>query len=83
MFIPGVIVGYLVNNGHKDGAKNGIIAGLIGGFILGILTYIIIDFNLPPFPKVVYYIFAFALFTAATSAILVGGIIGSLIKEKI
>lgn len=85
MFIPGVIVGYLVNNGYKNGAKNGIIAGLIGGFILGILTYIIIDFNLPPFPNVVYYIFVFALFTATTSAILdaVGGIIGVLIRDKI
>jgi hypothetical protein len=85
MFIPGVIVGYLVNNGYKNGAKNGIITGIIGGFILGILIYITIDFNLPPFPNVAYYIFVFALFTAATSAILdaVGGIIGALIRDKI
>lgn len=85
MFIPGVIVGYLVNNGYKEGAKNGIVAGIIGGFILGILTYIMIDFNLPSFPNVVFYIFVFALFTAATSAVLdaVGGIIGTLIRDKI
>ena len=41
-FIPGIIVGYLVNNGYKDGAKNGakngFIAGFIGGFILGIFS---------------------------------------------
>ncbi len=85
MFIPGVIVGYLVNDGYKNGAKNGIITGLIGGFILGILIFIIIDFNLPPFPNVIYYIFVFALFAAATSAILdaVGGILGSIIRDKI
>lgn len=85
MFIPGVIVGYLVNNGYKNGAKNGIIAGLIGGFILGILTYIMIDFNLPPSPNVVFYIFCFAFLAAAYSAILdaVGGIIGALIRDKI
>ncbi|MBP1945776.1 putative membrane protein YeaQ/YmgE (transglycosylase-associated protein family) [Methanobacterium petrolearium] len=84
IFIPGVIVGYLVNNGYKNGAKNGIITGLIGGFILGIIIFITIDFNLPPFPNVVYYIFMFALFSAATSAILdaIGGIIGSLVKDK-
>lgn len=85
MFIPGIVVGYLVNNGYKNGAKNGIIAGLIGGFILGILQYITIDFNLPPFPNVVSYIFVFALLTATASAILdaVGGIIGSLVRDKI
>lgn len=85
IFIPGVIVGYLVNNGYKDGAKNGIVTGLIGGFILGILIYITIDFNLPPFPNVVSYIFVFALFTATASAILdaVGGIIGALIRDKL
>ena len=33
-FIPGIIVGYLINNGYKNGAKNGIITGIIGGFIL-------------------------------------------------
>ncbi|EKQ53244.1 MAG: hypothetical protein B655_1393 [Methanobacterium sp. Maddingley MBC34] len=84
MFIPGVIVGYLVNNGYKNGAKNGIIAGLIGGFILGIWIVITLDFNLSPFPSVVLFSTS-ALFVAATSAILgaVGGIIGSLIREKI
>ncbi|AUB57251.1 hypothetical protein BK008_02230 [Methanobacterium sp. MZ-A1] len=43
-FIPGIIVGYLVNNGYKDGAKNGFIAGIIGGFILGILQLHLIGF---------------------------------------
>ncbi len=84
MFIPGVIVGYLVNNGYKNGAKNGIITGLIGGFILGIWAAITLDLNLPPFPNVVFYSI-FAITGAATSAILdaVGGIIGSLIRDKI
>lgn len=84
MFIPGVIVGYLVNNGYKNGAKNGIITGIIGGFILGIWAGITLDLNLPPFHNVVLYSI-FAITGAATSAILdaVGGIIGSLIRDKI
>ena len=85
MFIPGIIVGYLVNNGYKNGAKNGIITGIIGGFILGFLIYMIGIFNQPPeYNTVVAFIFIFALFNAVTTAILdaIGGIIGTLIRDK-
>lgn len=84
MFIPGVIVGYLVNNGYKNGAKNGIITGIIGGFILGILQ-ITFDSTLSPLLNHgLPIIFVFALTAAFFSAILdtVGGIIGSLIRDK-
>ena len=85
IFIPGIIVGYLVNNGYKNGAKNGFITGIIGGFILGILQIIqmIFDFNRIPFTDPVL-ILIFALMLSFMSAIFdgVGGIIGSLIRDR-
>jgi hypothetical protein len=85
IFIPGVIVGYLVNNGYKNGAKNGIIAGLIGGFILGIVQISFDSFLSPLFNQGLWVILLFAFTAAFVSAILdtVGGIIGALIRDKI
>lgn len=85
MFIPGVIVGYLVNNGYKNGAKNGIITGIIGGFILGILQITFDSILSPLFNQGLCVILLFAFTAAVFSAILdaVGGIIGSLIRDKI
>lgn len=84
-FIPGIIVGYLVNNGYKNGAKNGFITGIIGGFILGILQITFDKFLSPLLNHGLFFIFAFALtaavFFAVSSA--VGGIIGALIRDKI
>nr|WP_319374287.1 DUF5518 domain-containing protein [uncultured Methanobacterium sp.] len=84
-FIPGIIVGYLVNNGYKDGAKNGIIAGLIGGFILGILQITFDSVLLPLFNHGLWFILLFAFTAAVFFAILgaVAGIIGFLIRDKI
>lgn len=84
-FIPGIIVGYLVNNGYKDGAKNGFIAGILGGFILGILQITFDSVLLPLFNHGLWFILLFAFTAAVFFAILgaVGGIIGALIRNKI
>lgn len=84
-FIPGVIVGYLVNNVYKNGVINGFIAGLIGGFILGILQITFYSIQTPLFNRGLWFILLFAFSAAGFFAILaaVGGIIGFLIRDKI